>query len=79
MLIDQEDSYIFPLRCKPLERFLDCGIVRLAIDDQKVLLRVRWRSDVLSPSASIRYDFDSIERKHILRYLPTAVLLLNPA
>lgn len=33
MLIDQEDSNIFPLRCEPLERFLDCGIVCLAVDD----------------------------------------------
>lgn len=48
MLIDQEDPDIFPLGCEPLERFFDCCIVRLAVDNQKVLLRIGWSCDVLS-------------------------------
>jgi hypothetical protein len=42
MLVDQEDSNILSLCCEHLESFLDGCIVRLAVDNQEILLRI-WR------------------------------------
>jgi hypothetical protein len=48
MLIDQENSNIFPLSGKPLKCLFNSGIICLAIDNEKILLRI-WRgSDMLS-------------------------------
>jgi hypothetical protein len=47
MLIDQENPDILPFICEPLKGFLDSGIVRLAIDNQEVLLRIRRSGDML--------------------------------
>jgi hypothetical protein len=33
MLIDQENANVLPLRCEPLKRLFDGGIVRLAVDN----------------------------------------------
>lgn len=38
MLVDQENPDIFPLCREPVERFLDGRIIRLAVDNQEVLL-----------------------------------------
>ena len=48
MLIDQKNANVFPRLGEPLERLLDSGIVRLAVDNQKVLLRIRRCGDMLS-------------------------------
>ena len=42
MLVDQENPNILPLGCEPLESLFDSCIVRLAVDDEEVLLRI-WR------------------------------------
>lgn len=48
MLVDQENANILPLSGESIKCFLDCGIVRLAVYNEKVLLGI-WRgSDMLN-------------------------------
>lgn len=49
MLVDQDDSNIFPA-CKALKRRLDGCSFRLIVDDEKVLLRFGAGSDMLCTS-----------------------------
>jgi hypothetical protein len=50
MLIDQDDTDVFPLLCKALERRFDGCSFCLAVDDEKVLLRFGAGSDMLYAS-----------------------------
>ncbi len=52
MLIDQHDPDIFAFRREAIERSLDGRIVRLAIDDKKVLFGFWWWSDMLFQTSS---------------------------
>jgi len=47
MLIDQENSNILPLSCESVESFFDSRIIRLAVNDEEILLRIRWLGDML--------------------------------
>jgi hypothetical protein len=47
MLIDQQNTNILPLSCESVESFFDGGIIRLAIHDEEILLRIRWLGDML--------------------------------
>lgn len=47
MLVDQQNTNILPLSCEPVESFFDGCVIRLAVDDEEVLLRIRWLGDML--------------------------------
>lgn len=47
MLIDQQDSDILSLGCEPFKGFLDSRIIRLAVNNEKVFLRVGRLCDML--------------------------------
>jgi hypothetical protein len=47
MLVDQENTNILPLSGEPVESFFDGRVFGLAVDDQEVLLRIWWLSDML--------------------------------
>ncbi|KAM3076919.1 hypothetical protein ACMFMF_004835 [Clarireedia jacksonii] len=48
VLVDQEDSNVLSLSCKPLKCFLDSCIIRLAVNDKEILLRIWRRRDMLT-------------------------------
>jgi hypothetical protein len=47
MLVDQQDSNILSLGRKPFKSFFDSRIVRLAVNDEEVFLRVRGLRNML--------------------------------
>lgn len=47
MLVDEYNGNILPLLCEAVKRALNGRVVRLAVYDEEVLLRVRGRGDVL--------------------------------
>lgn len=47
MLVDENDSNVFPLLSEPVEGSLDDIRFRLAVNHQEVLLRIGARRDVL--------------------------------
>lgn len=53
MLINQQNSDILSLSCEPLKGFFDSRIVGLAVDNEKVLLRIGGLGDMLR---SISFD-----------------------
>jgi hypothetical protein len=53
MLVDQQDSNILSLGCEPFKSFFDSRIIRLAVNDKEVFLRVRGLRDML-PSHQLR-------------------------
>jgi len=48
MLVYQDDANIFAVRGEPIKGGLDRRVVRLAVHDEEVLLRVRRRRYVLA-------------------------------
>lgn len=52
MLVDQDNADILPLLSEALERRLDGGRLRLAVDDQEVLLGVGAGRDMLDELVS---------------------------
>lgn len=82
VLVDQQDADVLPLRGEALKGLLNRGVVRLAVHDEEVLLRVRRVGDVLHCAISFfLLPFSSScsgtlhgERcgRFILRFLPVA-------
>lgn len=50
VLIDQQDSNILSLGCEPFKSFFDSRIIRLAVNDKEVFLRVRGLCDMTNSS-----------------------------
>jgi hypothetical protein len=48
MLIDEQDGYIFAVTGVAVEGGFDGRVLRFGIDDEEVLLGIRWLGDVLS-------------------------------
>jgi hypothetical protein len=48
MLVDQENANILALSSESFESFFDCCVVRLAINNEEVALRIRWLRDMLA-------------------------------
>ncbi len=55
MLIDQHNADVLALCRKALEGSFDRRRLRLAVDDQEVLLRVRGAGDVLRDTPMVNY------------------------
>ncbi len=80
MLIDEQDPNILPLHGESLKGLLDSCVIRLAIHNEKVLLRVRRRRNVLYSvsSASSSKRARQEPRSCVPRCQPRADQLLSP-
>lgn len=54
MLVYEQNANVLPLRCEFLECFFDSCVIRLAVDNKEVLLRV-WRLSDMLPSVRINW------------------------
>ncbi len=68
MLIDQENANVLPLGCESLKGLLDRCIVRLAVDNQEVLLRIGWLRNMLYEMYQLCFANSSEVRAIILQY-----------
>ena len=76
MLVDENNSDIFPLRRESLKRLLDGSRISLGVDDEEILLRV-WRGrDVLS--SRISHGIERSKRRYSRLCLPAASPLPSP-
>ena len=76
MLVDENNSDIFPLGRESLKRLLDSSRIGLGVDDEKVLLRV-WRGrNVLS--SRISHGTELFKCRYSRLCLPAASPLPSP-